>query len=207
MPKKKRILSKIQLIHKVPRPLLLSLFVLGIIVSIFALRANNVHMVQLRDQLYAADKSGGDVNKALNSLRLYVYGHMNTNLSSGGNSIKPPIQLKYTYQRLQAAEAGRVSAINNQLYTDAENYCQATVPNGFYGAYRIPCVQDYLSKHSTVTPNPVPAGLYKFDFVSPGWSPDFAGWSLVVSALLLLAYIFSLASHHLLGGEARLKDL
>ena len=27
----------------------------------------------------------------------------------------------------------------------------------------------------------IPDSLYKFDFVSPTWSPDLAGWSLLVA--------------------------
>jgi len=159
-------------------------------------------MIQLRNQLYSADKNNKDVNTALNNLRAYVYSHMNTNLSGGNNAIKPPIQLKYTYQRLQQAAAAEVVNANTQLYTDAENYCQVTVPNGFYGAYRIPCVQDYISKHSLqALPKPVPAGLYEYDFISPSWSPDFAGWGLLICGLLFLIYTYSLIYHHLFKGK------
>jgi hypothetical protein len=81
-------------------------------------------MIQLREKVYEADKSNGDVNTALNNLRRYVYGHMNTNLSSGGNAIKPPIQLKYSYERLQATEQKRVDNANSNVYTQAQLYCQ-----------------------------------------------------------------------------------
>jgi hypothetical protein len=37
-------------------------------------------------------------------------------------------------------------------------------------------------------PNISPS-LYEFDFVSPTWSPDLAGWSLVASTMLLLLFI------------------
>ena len=186
----------LKFIHRIPRPLLLSLFIVSLVISILALRHNNERMIVLRNQLYAADKNNGDVNSALNDLRTYVYGHMNTNLSAGNGAIKPPIQLKYTYQRL-VAQSG-VNEANIQLYTDAENYCQKTVPNGYYGAYRIPCVEDYLSKHGLQsTPPPPPAALYEFDFVSPNWSPDFAGWSLLITALLLGLYLINLAYHYI----------
>ena len=35
-------------------------------------------------------------------------------------------------------------------------------------------------------------GLYKFDFVSAKWSPDLAGWSLVVAVASLVGFIISL---------------
>lgn len=146
-------------------------------------------MVDLRNEVYAADKNNGDVSTALNNLRRYVYGHMNTNLSSGNNNIKPPIQLKYTYQRLYDAQTNKVQAANQKLYTDAELYCQS-INQAYFGTTRVPCVQNYVINHGLKEANfNIPAGLYQFDFASPRWSPDLAGWSLVLSILLFIALI------------------
>lgn len=162
--------------------------------SVVALRHNNQQMVKLRTALYATDKNNGNVNAALNNLRDYVYTHMNTNLSSGGNTIKPPIQLKYTYDRLVAAQQQQLDSTNSQFYTQAENYCQQQDPTDFYGYYRVPCVQNYISTHSLSTGSTtIPVALYQFDFVSPTWSPDFAGWSLVITALLAAVFVIKLA--------------
>ncbi len=170
----------------------LILFIISALVSVYALRYNSLTMIKLRNAVYEADKNNSDVNAALNNLREYVYAHMNTNLASGGNAIKPPIQLKYTYGRLQsAAEA----AANNQgLYTEAENYCQAQIPASvsISGRGRIACVQDYTLSHGGQKAPEIPAALYKFDFVSPTWSPDLAGWSLLASAIFLLAFLVRL---------------
>jgi hypothetical protein len=167
-------------------------------VSVVALRGNNQTMIKLRSALQDTDKNNGSVNAALNNLRDYVYSHMNTNLSSGGNTIKPPIQLKYTYQRLVAAQQQQLSSTNSQFYTNAENYCQAQDPTDFYGYYRIPCVQNYISTHSlTSGVSAIPVGLYEFDFVSPTWSPDLAGWSLVITGLLALLSATKLAASSL----------
>jgi hypothetical protein len=172
---------------------LLYLFLAAAVISVFALRHNNQTMVRLRNDVYAADKNNGDVNTALNKLRQYVYGHMNTNLSSGNNNIKPPIQLKYTYQRLYDAQANKVQAANQQLYTDAELYCQS-INNAYFGTTRVPCVQNYVVNHGLKAADiNIPAGLYQFDFVSPAWSPDLAGWSLLLAALLFIALIIRLA--------------
>ena len=183
----KKILIKI---HKVPYAVFLALFILSATVSIYALRHNNQTMVELRSEVYATDQAGGDVNGALNKLREYVYGHMNTNLSSGGNAIKPPIQLKYTYERLLEAQQQTASANNSQIYTEAQTYCQALVPAGVSGRGRIPCIQDYVGSRGIKT-SPVPTGLYQFDFVSPTWSPDLTGWSIVVAALSGLGFLAS----------------
>lgn len=175
--------------EKIPVQLLLYVFLACALVAVLALRHNNQRMLELRDQVYAADKDNGDVNGALNDLRIYVTSHMNTSLSSGNNNIKPPIQLKYTYQRLYAAEANKIQTANQNLYTDARNYCQATHQTGFDSD----CVQNYVVNHGAKNIDVIiPPGLYQFDFLSPTWSPDLAGWSLVFTALLFLALLIRL---------------
>lgn len=167
------------------------IFVICAVTAIFALRQNNENMVHLRNEVYAADKSGVGIEAALDKLRAYVYGHMNTDLTSGGNAIKPPIQLKYTYDRLEAQ--AQAAANNSQLYTDAENYCQAQVPASvsISGRGRITCVSNYILGHGGHSPAPIPPALYQFDFASPAWSPDFAGWTLVAAALSLAVFVIS----------------
>ncbi len=131
---------------------------------------------------------------------------MNTNLSSGGNNIKPPIQLKYTYERLQTAEQQQVDAVNAKVYTDAQNYCQAQNSVDFSGRNRVPCVQAYVTSHG-IKANPIPATLYEFDFVSPTWSPDLAGWSLLLSGMLFIAFIIRFGYHWAIGAHMKSQQL
>jgi len=152
------------------------LFLVSAVICLGALRHNNTTMVSLRSEVYAADKNNGDVEGALDNLRAYVYAHMNTNLSTGTN-IRPPIQLKYTYQRL--VEQAKPLTNNPQLYIDANNYCQGQVPAN--------CVADYIASHGGVQAKTIPVGLYEFDFISPDWSPDLAGWSLIATIVLAMA--------------------
>jgi hypothetical protein len=176
----------------VPRYVFLILFIASSLVAIYSLRQNNLTMVKLREAVYEADKNGGDVNKALNELRRYVHSHINTDLSSGGNNIKPPIQLKYTYERL-AAEAQK-QANDSDLYTEAANYCQERIPASVSvsGRSRVDCVADYILSHGGNRAPEIPKALYQFDFVSPTWSPDLAGWSLVLAAVFLILFIAKL---------------
>jgi len=191
-------------INRVPYSVFLVLFIITGVTAIYALRSNNQTMVKLRAEVYATDQAGGDVNGALNNLREYVYGHMNTNLSSGGNAIKPPIQLKYTYERLLGTEQQKAVESNSKIYTDAQNYCQALVPAGASGRGRIPCVQDYVTSHGAKT-TPIPTGLYQFDFISPTWSPDLAGWSTVFAGLTGLGFIYTFLLNWLT--KRKLKEL
>jgi len=157
-------------------------------VAAWALRDNNLTALRLHNDLISVDKSSGDVNTALNNLRQFTYAHMNTNLSSGPGTIYPPIQLQYTYQRLVSAEQARADAVNKQVYTDAESYCQNLIPTGFSGRGRVPCIESYVTSHGTKA-QPIPAALYEFDFVSPFWSPDLAGWAILTSIILFICFI------------------
>jgi hypothetical protein len=156
-----------------------------------ALRQNNLTMVELRDKVYQADKANKDVEGALYRLRSHVYAHMNTDLSSGESGVYPPVQLKYTYERLKQAEKARVKQASSNVYTQAQAHCERLHPSGFSGSSRIPCIEDYVASRK-VSEKEIPDAMYKFDFVSPSWSPDLAGFSMVITvlaALLLLARV------------------
>lgn len=176
---------------------LIALLVLCAGIAAVALRNNNLTMVELRSQVYAADEQNKDVEGALQQLRAYVHAHMNTDLSSGQNAVYPPIQLKYTFQRLKQAEQERVKHGSSQVYTDAQNHCEKLHPSGFSGSGRIPCIEQYVSEHKVAEKN-IPDAMYKFDFVSPTWSPDLAGFSVAVSALLGLLLIVRIGVGYLL---------
>ena len=164
-------------------------FVISLVVGVYALRQNNLHMIVLRDSVNQADQQNGDVETALHNLREYIYSHMNTNLSSGPNAIKPPIQLKYRYERLVGAEQRRAASVNAQVYSQAQATCEQQYPGSFSGGPRVPCIADYVTKHGATTTQSVPDSLYKFDFVSPFWTPDLAGWSLIVASIFLFLFV------------------
>lgn len=152
-------------------------------ISVISLRYNNIQMLRLRDQVFVADEKGEDVEGALNELRTYVHAHMNTDLNSGGVSIKPPIQLKFTYERLVESEKSRVDAHNKKVTAEAPGVCEARFPAGQIRA-RAACVDEYIAQNSLAAAESVPKELYQFDFASPSWSPDLAGFSLLITAAL-----------------------
>jgi len=176
----------------------LALFLISATVAVFALRSNNQTMISLRNAVYQADKQNGNVEGSLQTLRSYVYSHMNTNLASGPNAVYPPIQLTYTYQRLEQAEEQQATATNSSVYTDAQNYCQQLNPVSFSGRTRVPCIESYVEEHGYQV-KPVSPALYEFDFISPSWSPDLAGWSLVSTIVLLILFALSLGARRLAG--------
>jgi hypothetical protein len=162
-------------------------------ISVAALRQNNFKMIELRQAVITADEQNEDVETALQKLREHVHGHMNTNLASGEFAIKPPIQLKARYERLVAQEQANIKKASEAVTKQGEAICATRFPAGGYNAPRVACVQEYVAANAGKS-DPVPDELYKFDFISPRWSPDLAGWSLVITALLALLLVLRIIS-------------
>ena len=156
--------------------------------SVYGLRSNYSTMVELRESVYKADRENGDIEGALIKLREHVHGHMNTNLASGSSSIRPPIQLKARYERLIAAEKENLKTRNQQITAQGEQICAQRHPAAGFNAPRVACVQEYVAANSSGDAA-VPDSLYKFDFISPRWSPDLAGFSIVLTVIFFILFI------------------
>lgn len=172
----------------------MTLFFSGL--SAYTLRNNNLNAIKLRDELLAVDKANGDVETSLRNLRSYIYSHMNTNLSSGTN-LQFPVQLKYRYERLVAAEKARADEVNKKIYADAQSYCEQKFGGGSLKDQRVPCVQQYVSENS-VKEQTIADDLYKFNFVAPVWSPDLAGISLVLAVIFVCLLASELVLRHII---------
>ncbi len=159
--------------------------ILLLTIGFLAARNNYVVMTELRQQVIVADQENGDVEAALAKLRGHVYSHMNTDLTSGSNPIHPPIQLKGRYDRLMAMERERVKQENSAVQAKGEAICGSRYPASGFNASRVTCIQDYVSQNA-VKESAVAEDLYKFDFISPSWTPDLAGISLLAGALLFI---------------------
>jgi preprotein translocase subunit SecF len=192
MTDKRRLRYNYKHLKRVKPAYLVLLAVFFLALGIYGLRQNYSEMVRLRTAVATADKENGDVETSLRNLRDFVYNHMNTNLSSGNVSIKPPVQLKYRYERLIRQEQARADNVNRAVKKQGERVCRAKYPSGIYNNQRVSCVAAYIHNHS-IKPNPIPEELYKFDFVSPPWSADLAGTSLLLFMLTIVAIIIRLA--------------
>ncbi len=164
-------------------PLLIVVFFLCICAASYELRQNNIHMIKLRQNLLVADTLGVNVEPALNDLRIYVFGHMNTNVNTNESS-EAPIQLVNTYYRaiLQVEAQDAVRNGTQALYNSAITSCSAQGSDLYKN---VTCVENYLITHGNGLKNQnLPSkGLYQFNFISPKWSSDLAGWLIVLSIL------------------------
>lgn len=167
---------------------LIRIFVVGIllVISVFlsfvGLTLNSQGAKERYDTLISVDQAGGDVETALNELRVYIYSHMNTQIGSD-LGVKPPIQLEGTYSRLVKAEEDKVAKTNEALYATAQAHCESSQPAGFSGRNRLACIEAYVDANG-VEPKAIEDDFYKFDFAPPIWSADLAGFSIIFSGIL-----------------------
>lgn len=170
---------------------LVVLLLLSLLVSATLLRLNSLTMSELRKAVVAADAKGNEaaLQKSINALGAYVTSHMNTSLGDG-------FYLADSYERARAAAvqaAGDTANPDSALYQQASVQCQSASARAPYGGY-VACVlakvKELGSTSNLVSELQLPRyELFKINFVSPLWSPDPAGISVAISALILLIII------------------
>lgn len=177
---------------------LLIILVLLAFVSATLLRLNNIGMVELRAAVLKADDGGNQqaIKDSLGNLQQYVSSHMNADLGPG-------VYLQKSYDR---ARDSALAAANNSTNPNSAVYQQASIDcrSRFVGgvaSFRNDYVQCVVERVTALSQGNDPlqqlnlpkADLYRFDFVSPIWSPDFAGFSVLLTALLALLIICKIA--------------
>lgn len=180
--------------------LLIVLVFSGFVAATF-LRLNNIGMVQLRESVLAADKDGkdGDVADRMYDLQRYAAAHMN----AGTGQFDLTNQYKRDVQKIIEA-ATDDSNPNGNVNAKAEAVCHPQFA-GWSPAY-VQCFTEELAKYPPA-PNPadnvtLPSPtLYRHSFISPRWSPDFAGFSLLffmVTAIIIVGRLLHAGSLYLL---------
>lgn len=162
------------------------IFILMAFVAATFLRLNNIGMLQRREAVLSADKTGDlqVIQSRLYELQRYTAAHMNTDTG--------PFDLEAQYRRdVQKAVDAAKSQGNSQnnINAQVDEICRSRVSG--YGSAWIQCFSEELAKFppsadpsSTVNlPSPL---LYRHAFASPLWTPDFAGWSVLVCIVILL---------------------
>ncbi len=183
-----------QLQHVKTWQLIILLILAAFIASTF-LRLNNIGMVERRSAVLAADEVGNqDITiSRLYDLQRYVSAHMNTDMGKG-------LYLQKSYDRdVQTADnaASSDSNPNGNIYKKAQQVCAPQFTR--YSTAYLQCTLGELAKYPAATniissANLPDANSYLHVFVSPIWSPDFAGWSVLVCIVIGLMIIVRLVS-------------
>lgn len=163
---------------------LVIVFALMLVLSATFLRLNSIGMVERRDAVLAADKDGDSytIQNRIYDLQEYSSSHMNA--SSG------PVYLTEEYKRdteKLVAEQRRKADGGETVFSRADKICKDRF-FGYSQAY-VQCVANEIeAAPNTVSatddielPNPA---LYRYNFASPGWSADFAGFSVLLTAVI-----------------------
>lgn len=177
---------------------LLLLLVIFLFVSATFLRLNKVGVNARMQAVVSADEAGNSesIQERLFDLQRYAAAHMNAQPED--------IYLTKQYERdvqFAVEEAREASDTRNTIFKQADDTCRPQY-TGYTQAY-VQCVAAEQAKFpasddpagSVKLPNP--AG-YRHSFTSPLWSPDFAGWSVLVSIGILLLIITRLITNLLL---------
>jgi hypothetical protein len=170
---------------------LLVLLLVMLFVSATLLRLNNLGMIEKREAVIQADKKLDDaaVQKALVDLQRYVSSHMNTSLNKGVYR-----ENAYNRDRDAALEAAsNASNPNSAAYQQASIECRSRFRGGVE-SFRNDYVQCVLERVSAMGAGQDPASsihlpkadLYRYDFVSPLWTPDAAGFAVLFTLLIAL---------------------
>ena len=185
---------------------LVVILLLGLLVSATFLRLNNLGMVEHRKAVISADEKGDDeaVKAALVDLQHYVSSHMNTSLEKGVYRVKA-----YERARDAAVEAAtNASNPQSEAYKQASVECRSRFQGGvesFRNDY-VSCVLERVSALSSASDPQTAVSLpqadtFRYDYVSPVWTPDLAGLSLLFCAVVtgvILVRLLALAFLHLM---------
>lgn len=190
---KSRIKKNIKDLQRVKTWQLVILLIIAGFVAATFLRLNNIGMVQRREAVINADKEGDqeDVVARLYDLQRYVSSHMNTNLGKG-------VYLEHAYSRdLDAWQQKHFGDRNpnGNIYKKAQEVCAPQFSSYSY-AY-IQCTTNELAKYPSAeelanASSKPRQEAYIHNFASPLWTPDFAGWSVVVVGVILLLIVIRL---------------
>jgi hypothetical protein len=184
---KRQIKQSIKKLQRIKTWQLIVIFILTSFVAATFLRLNNVGMVERRNAVINADEKGDDqvTRSRLYDLQSYVSSHMNTDMGKG---------LFLTGARKRDAETAYAKASNDSnpngnIYKKAQEVCAPQFTNYSY-AY-LQCTLNELSKYPESSDligqvQLPPSEAYLRVYNSPLWSPDFAGWSVVICVVILI---------------------
>ena len=178
---------------------LIILFLLFCFIAATFLRLNNIGMVQRREAVIVADEEGNPekIHQRLYDLQHYVASHMNTSLGKG-----VPLNASYTrdYQKWQEAQY-KVGGEHGNIYKKAQEVCAPRFSS--YSQAYLQCTTDELAKYPAAAAPGSAGGAprqesYVHSFSSPVWTPDFAGWSVLLAGLVAVFIVVRLIAYGVL---------
>ena len=157
--------------------------------SVFSLRANNLKMVELRSNVVQADIKQTGLPQAIEALNYHVFHHMNT-------QIVRPVELVNTYNIQAQAAIEAASKNGRDIYAEATAACER---RGIPLTSIAQCAADYaVANNPNVDAQKIKLpdkNLFIYTFASPLWTPDLAGFSLLITGVVILWLTARLAEY------------
>ncbi len=180
---------------------LVVMLIIGLVLSVSFLRINSLGMDARRDEVYEADKTGNaeEIRAALLELQQFVSSHMNTSLGDG-------LYLEESYNRDRESVLNTAAIAqnpNSAVYQQASIECRNRFQGGV-ASFRNDYVACVSERVRALSPSDDPeAGLnlpkaeqYHYNFASPIWSPDLAGFAvlfcIIISSVIAMRIVAAL---------------
>ena len=197
-------------VHRLKTWQLLLLLVPLFFLDATLLRMDHVRMAELREAVLVADASENEeeVAKMLSELKEFVFSHIVINVVDDNGEQRVtfgtgPFYLEHTYVRaanraLEEAEQ-KIAADSNpngNVYALASDVCRAQALAGGWtwdNPNYINCMVTEIQKYPAadeiqdVIKASLPSTeLYRKEFVSPVWAPTLAGWSILITIVIIV---------------------
>lgn len=194
MPAKRQIRQNLKRLESIKTWQLVVLLVLACFVAATFLRLNNTGMVERRNAVLAADEAGdeSDILARLYDLQRYSAAHMNSETGV--------FYLQATYNRdvkqLMGISSNDDATGTNSPQARADAICNPHLGTSGYSKAYQDCIINELSKEGQIIdPASIKmpsTSLYRHSFISPLWSPDFAGWSVLLVLIIAMVILVRL---------------
>lgn len=206
---KRVVLNKLKFKKLKTWQLLLVLIPLGFL-DATVMRFDHLKMVELRDEVLAADEAEDDerLASALDNLKNYTFGNIVINVTDDNGIQKVafgtgPFYLEHQYRRaaekaLEEAENTFTSDENpnGNVYAMASNTCKPlAIANGWTWSSpefincmtseieKYPAADDIKDQMTAALPS---TELYRKNYASPIWAPTLSGFLLLITAIIIV---------------------
>ena len=211
---KAKVKRDLKIVRKVKTWQLLLLLTLMLFVTATLLRLNNIGMTSRIEAVLTADKNGdsSQLDQRLYELKKYVFQHVTLKIDQDGTGTRVhfgtgPFYLENSYKRDSQAildKAAQASATNpnGNIYQQVADICDPLAKRHGWG-YSQPyfdCFSRELAKFNAAAESPLTVELpntelYRLDYASPIWAPDFVGFAMLACLLLAVLLLIKLIAY------------
>ena len=190
MANKQQVKRSMKRLRRVKMWHLVLLLMVLLVLSATFLRLNNVGMTERRRAVLSADKAGNmeQIRQRIADLQQYSSAHMNADTG--------PIYLQEQYNRDVKAALNASMSTTNRAGQTANAKADAVCKPRFrsWSIEYVRCVYEELGKLSSTntglqTAKMPDTSLYHYNFSAPLWSPDFAGWTILLTGVVISAIL------------------